>query len=111
MEASASALRSRGLIHRLAEDTRLEGRQITLGGRSLVNFGSCSYLGLETDARLKAGACEAVLRYGTQFSSSRAYVGVPLHGEFQELLVKWWAACRRSSLRQPRSGTWRRCRC
>ena len=86
MEASATALRSRGLIHRLAEDTRLEGRHITLGGRRLVNFGSCSYLGLETDARLKAGACEAVLRYGTQFSSSRAYVGVPLYGEFQALL-------------------------
>ncbi len=42
MEASANALRSRGLIHRVAEDTRLEGRLLTLSGRKLVNFGSCS---------------------------------------------------------------------
>ncbi len=41
---------------------------------------------METDARLKAAACEAVLRYGTQFSSSRAYVGVPLYAEYHALL-------------------------
>jgi 7-keto-8-aminopelargonate synthetase-like enzyme len=86
IEASASALRARGLIHCTLEDSSLDGRTITLGGRRLVNFGSCSYLGLETDMRLKAGACEAIMRYGTQFSSSRAYVSVPLYTEYQALL-------------------------
>jgi 7-keto-8-aminopelargonate synthetase-like enzyme len=86
LEATASILKARGLIHRVAEDERLDGRSITLDGSSLVNFGSCSYLGLETDARLKAAACEAVLRYGVQFSSSRAYVSAPLYAEFEAAL-------------------------
>ena len=70
------------------EDARLDGRQIELAGRRLVNFGSCSYLGLETDARLKRAACEAVERYGVVFSSSRAYVSLPLYAEFEALLAQ-----------------------
>lgn len=80
--------RGRGLVCRFAEDERFDGRCITLDGRRVVNFGSCSYLGLETDARLKTAACEAVLRYGVQFSSSRAYVAAPLYREFEELLSR-----------------------
>ena len=64
----------RGLMLRTAEDDTLDGRSITLAGRELVSFGSCSYLGLEMDDRLRAGVVDAVMRYGTQFSSSRSYV-------------------------------------
>jgi 7-keto-8-aminopelargonate synthetase-like enzyme len=78
-ESTIRYLKARGLVHRIAEDERLEGRIVTLGGRAVVNFGSCSYLGLESDPRLKLAACEAVMRYGTQFSSSRAYVAAPLY--------------------------------
>ncbi|HVZ34517.1 MAG TPA: aminotransferase class I/II-fold pyridoxal phosphate-dependent enzyme, partial [Polyangiaceae bacterium] len=77
---------ARGLARQVAEDDRFDGRSITLQGRRIVNFGSCSYLGLETDARLKTAACEAVLRYGVQFSTSRAYIAAPLYREFEELL-------------------------
>jgi 7-keto-8-aminopelargonate synthetase-like enzyme len=69
----------RGLLHNDVEDGVLDGREITVLGRRLVNFGSCSYLGLETDPRLKAAVHEAVDRYGTQFSSSRAYASAPLY--------------------------------
>lgn len=86
IEAAAHLLQSGNLLHRIAEDERLDGRIITLDGRRLVNFGSCSYLGLETDTRLKVAACEAVLRYGTQFSSSRTYISAPLYRDFQELV-------------------------
>src|SRR6185295_11712429 len=68
---------SRGLAHLDAEDQRLGGRIVTLHGRRLVNFSSCSYLGLETDLRLKNAACAAIERYGVQFSSSRAYISAP----------------------------------
>jgi 7-keto-8-aminopelargonate synthetase-like enzyme len=77
---------ARGLAHLTAEDQELNGRLVTLHGRPHVNFGSCSYLGLETDLRLKEAACEAVARYGVQFSSSRAYVSCPPYGELERLL-------------------------
>src|SRR5580704_4162563 len=54
----------RGLGHLTAEDEQLGGRLVTLRGRRQINFGSCSYLGLETDLRLKNAACDAVARYG-----------------------------------------------
>src|SRR6185369_5161151 len=85
-ESAIQRLKARGLAHASVEDARLDGRQIELAGRRLVNFGSCSYLGLETDARLKRAACEAVERYGVVFSSSRAYVSLPLYAEFEALL-------------------------
>lgn len=69
----------RGLLHAVAEDERLDGRTITLEGRRLVNFGSCSYLGLETHPALREGVIDAVTRYGSQFSSSRAYVSAPAY--------------------------------
>ena len=34
-----------GIIHRRIEDKELSGATITIDGRPLVNFGSCSYLG------------------------------------------------------------------
>ncbi len=88
IENVAQTLKARGLFHCTAEDERLDGRCITLNGRSLVNFGSCSYLGLETDARLKVASCEAILRYGVQFSTSRSYVSAPLYAELEELLSR-----------------------
>ncbi|HEY4394081.1 MAG TPA: aminotransferase class I/II-fold pyridoxal phosphate-dependent enzyme [Polyangia bacterium] len=77
---------ARGLGHLIAEDDQLGGRHITLHGRRHVNFGSCSYLGLETDLRLKTAACDAVARYGVQFASSRAYVSCPPYAELERLL-------------------------
>src|SRR5688572_7916867 len=67
----------RGMLHNVVEDDRLDGRLVTLGGRHVVNFGSCSYLGLETHPALRAGVIDAVERFGTQFSSSRAYLSAP----------------------------------
>ena len=76
----------RGLMFHTAEDEVLNGRIITVGGQAWLNFGSCSYLGLELDERLKAGVIDAVTRFGTQFSSSRAAVSVPPYHELESLL-------------------------
>ncbi|GAA3233460.1 aminotransferase class I/II-fold pyridoxal phosphate-dependent enzyme [Dactylosporangium siamense] len=76
----------RGLVHNTAEDDRLDGRMITLGGAPTVNFGSCSYLGLETHPALKAAVVDAVERFGTQFSSSRAYLSAPTYPVAEEAL-------------------------
>src|SRR6478609_1017116 len=64
VEDAVSAGISRGIGHLIAEDEHLSGRFVTLRGSRQVNFGSCSYLGLETDLRLKNAACDAVNRFG-----------------------------------------------
>ena len=81
-----------GLGHLSAENERLDGRTLRIGGRDLIHFGSCSYLGLELDPRLKQGAADAALRFGTHFSSSRTYVSDPLYAELEGLLEQIFAA-------------------
>lgn len=78
--------RAAGVGHFTLEDERLGGRTITLDGARVLNFGSCSYLGLEMNERLVEGTIDAVRRFGTQFSSSRAFASVTLYGELEVLL-------------------------
>ena len=75
-----------GIVHNNTEDESLDGRHITIGGKKLLYFGSCGYLGLEHDERLKAGAIRAIEKYGTQFSSSRAYVSSVYYRQSEEML-------------------------
>lgn len=78
--------RRRGLTFKTASDERLRARQLSFGDERLLSFASCSYLGLEYHPALIAGVHEAVDRYGTQFSASRAYVSAPQYEELEELL-------------------------
>jgi 7-keto-8-aminopelargonate synthetase-like enzyme len=76
----------KGVFHLYAEDTQLKGNQIILNNNSVVNFGSCSYLGLEFDQRMITAVKQAVDNYGTQFSESRAYVSINKYRELEKLL-------------------------
>jgi 7-keto-8-aminopelargonate synthetase-like enzyme len=69
-----------------AEDARSDGRHVRIRGRELVNFASCSYLGLELDPRLIDAAIDATRRFGIETSSSRAYLSSPLYTEFESLI-------------------------
>lgn len=80
--------RAKRVIHLYTQDYQLDGKRITLHGESKINFGSCSYLGLELDQRLKEAGIDAINRYGAQFSSSRSYVSVSLYEELEDLLAK-----------------------
>lgn len=82
----------RGLGHLTIEDTELGGRMIQLHGKDVVNFGSASYLGLELDPRLAVGTIDAVKRFGTQYSSSRAYVASGQYPVLEELLAEVFGA-------------------
>src|SRR6185436_2705795 len=75
-----------GIVHNDTEDVTLDGKHIRIRGKDLLFFGSCGYLGLEHDARLKAAAMEAADKYGTQFSSSRAYVSSRYYEEAESLM-------------------------
>jgi 7-keto-8-aminopelargonate synthetase-like enzyme len=66
---------------------RYEGASMEVDGRPMQNFGSCSYLGLELREDLKDAACQAVRRYGTQLSFSRAYLENELYRELEEQLT------------------------
>ena len=78
---------TRGLGQLTTEDDQLSGRTFTVRGRKVVNFGSCSYLGLERNPALIEGTIDAVRRFGTQFSSSRAYASVGLYEELEASLA------------------------
>src|SRR5215218_5263669 len=77
----------RGMLHNHVEDDELDGRHLTIEGRRMINFGSCSYLGLEMHPALKAGVRDALDRFGTQFSSSRGYASSPLYREVEDELA------------------------
>jgi acyl-CoA synthetase (AMP-forming)/AMP-acid ligase II/7-keto-8-aminopelargonate synthetase-like enzyme/acyl carrier protein len=81
-----SAGRSNGLIQHYADDEPLTGRTIPIGERDLVNFVTCSYLGLEFDPRVIEGIHQAANRYGASFIVSRAYASAPSFAEFERLL-------------------------
>ncbi|KAK6022281.1 aminotransferase, class I/II, partial [Ostertagia ostertagi] len=82
----------RGILHLYTDDNKLTGNQITLKGKNVTNFGSCSYLGLEFDHRLVESSKAAIDNYGTQFSESRAYVSVKLYAELEDLFNKIFEA-------------------
>lgn len=66
--------RSRKIVHLFTDEDIDTSRILQISGNQLINFGTCGYLGLETDVRLKDGVVDYVNRYGTQFSVSRTYV-------------------------------------
>lgn len=68
------------------EDRTLSGESLIVDGKRLINFGSCAYLGLNLDARLKDGAIRAIERFGPVFSSSPAYTSVDLYTELEDRL-------------------------
>lgn len=84
--------KKREIIHLFTGTDNIEGNRLKLNDREVVNFGSCSYLGLEFDERLKAGAIEAVTKFGTQFSSSRSYVSLGLYAELEQLFNQIFGA-------------------
>jgi 7-keto-8-aminopelargonate synthetase-like enzyme len=85
---TAETTRKLGIIHLMDENDISDGRHIRIKGKELVNFGTCGYMGLEMDERLKTAVIDAVQRYGTAFASTRAYVTIKLYEEIEDLLTK-----------------------
>ncbi len=64
------------------------GKQLHINGAEMVNFGTCGYLGLETDRRLIDKSIDYVNRFGTQFSVSRTFLISKLVRELEEELSR-----------------------
>ena len=78
----------RKLVHNFtATQIEVPNSSVVVETTEMVNFGSCSYLGLEKHEDLKKGVVEAVTKYGTQFSSSRTYLSHGLYKEVETLLA------------------------
>lgn len=82
----------RGILHLIQEGMLTTDNMIKINDSELVNFTSCSYLGLEHDSRLKRAAISAVEKYGVQFSESRAYVSINLYKELEDLMSEIFGA-------------------
>ena len=83
---SFDAARRRGVMVETVDDRPIEGAKLWIDGQQTLSFVSCSYLGLEHDPRMKEGVKHAVDRWGTQFSTSRAWLSAPPYGAAEELL-------------------------
>lgn len=70
------------VVHLSTSDYAFDGRSITVDGQSLINFASCSYLGLASDQRLIDNSASYTQRYGTSFPTSRSFVST---GYLEEL--------------------------
>src|ERR1017187_2067051 len=85
----------KGILHLSTGNDKLKGNKLNLSKDyiyKVINFGSCSYLGLEFDERLKQGAKDAIDSYGTQFATSRAYMSTRYYEELEGLFDKIFEA-------------------
>ena len=78
---------AKGVGHLPVEAVHSATPVIAMNGAELLNFSSCSYLGLEHHDALTEGTIQAVRRYGTQYSSSRAFSRVSLYDELELSLI------------------------
>ena len=62
------------------------GATVDVAGSELLNFGSCSYLGLEVRPELKEGAIDAIRQYGTQFPFAKPQLECALYRELETSL-------------------------
>jgi 7-keto-8-aminopelargonate synthetase-like enzyme len=65
------------------------GREIVVGGRRVVNFGSDSFLGLDQDPRVQEALRRGVAKWGTHNGASRAFASVRANVEAEEKLARW----------------------
>jgi 7-keto-8-aminopelargonate synthetase-like enzyme len=104
MHELAHALRHNGLIRFLdhlaalypdghLKDLHVEecgpGREMSIGGHRLMNFGSDSFLGLDQDPRVVDAVRRGVDRWGTHNGASRAFSSVQANFEAEEKLADW----------------------
>jgi 7-keto-8-aminopelargonate synthetase-like enzyme len=78
--------KKREIIHLSTQNQHLSDTKLLLKGKEVVSFSSCSYLGLEFSEKLTTAAKKGIDDFGTQFSSSRAYLSLGYYEELEQKL-------------------------
>ncbi len=104
MQHLATVLRQNGLIRFIEHFAELfptshlkdvtvdrlgPNREMVVGGRTVINFGSDSFLGLDQDPRVQEAVCRGVQRWGAHNGASRAFSSVRANVEAEEKLAAW----------------------
>jgi 7-keto-8-aminopelargonate synthetase-like enzyme len=104
MQHLASVLRQNGLIRFIEHFAELlptshlkdltvdqlgPHREMTVAGRTVLNFGSDSFLGLDQDPRVQEAICQGVERWGAHNGASRAFSSVRANVEAEQKLAAW----------------------
>lgn len=77
---------SKKVGHLWAKDNQLNLPTLQIDGRPLISFVYCDYLGLSQDKRVIGGAKRALDQYGTYTAVSRAFVGLDITRQTEEIL-------------------------
>ena len=85
---STKEAKEKGVAYQYLDDGEFSGRNVSINGNDVLNFGNCCYLGLETHPEIKQGAVEATKKYGTLLSNSRGYFSSPLYAELEGYLKR-----------------------
>lgn len=73
----------------LAIERMLPDRRVVIGGRTVVNFGSDSFLGLDQDPRVIGAVRRGLQTWGTHNGSSRAFASVQSNVEAEDKIAAW----------------------
>jgi 7-keto-8-aminopelargonate synthetase-like enzyme len=73
----------------LVVDRMLPDRQIEVAGRTVVNFGSDSFLGLDQDPRVIDAIRRGLATWGTHNGASRAFASVRSNVEAERKIAAW----------------------
>lgn len=76
------------VIHLESDITTKSNRKLPILNHDFLNFGTCGYLSLEADQRLKDGAAEYAQKYGTQYGISRGYLSSGINVLLEDFLSK-----------------------
>jgi 7-keto-8-aminopelargonate synthetase-like enzyme len=104
MQNLAQALRQHGLVRfvehyaqefpdahlkELVVDRVGPHREMSVGGKDVINFGSDSFLGLDQEPRVQESLCRGVRQWGAHNGASRAFSSVRANETAEEKLAAW----------------------
>lgn len=82
--------KKQGIMHLVSDIPYITERKLSISNKELLNFGTCGYLGLELDQRLKDGAIDFTQKYGTQYGISRGFLSSGINEHLEKCLSQMY---------------------